>query len=141
MSNHRSVAIFHTHTLSFADVAGLAATTLGANPLLTPSGVQEKMEDDSKSLSEYKSHARKLITTVGGCEAPTPTPTPCPAGEKHLKVTIHTDTYPGETTWTVTNTCTSDTTVMSGGPYSTASHVHIAQQCVQDGKFDFTIQV
>ena len=66
---------------------------------------------------------------------PVPTPAPCPPGEKFLKVTILTDNYPEETTWTVKNTCTGDL-VMSGGPYDTSGTTYESQKCLPEGEGD-----
>ncbi len=69
-----------------------------------------------------------------------PTFTPCPSGEKYLKVTIVTDNYPSETTWTVKDTCTG-TNEMSGGTYSASGTTYVSQQCLPEegGSYEFTI--
>ena len=104
------------------------------------------MENKSKLLSVYQGYARKLTTTVGDCNGPTAPPTPaptlapCPSGEKFMKVTILTDNYPGETTWTVENTCTG-ATEMSGGPYASSGTTYESQKCLPEegGSYEFTI--
>jgi hypothetical protein len=63
----------------------------------------------------------------------------CPSGEKPLDVTILTDNYPGETTWSVVNECTGET-VVSGGAYSTRMTTYSTGEiCVPDGDYTFTI--
>ena len=129
----------------FADVAGVAATIQGArsgSTPLTPEQVQDIMETNAELLSSFQGFPRLLVTTVGGCMGPTPAPTPAPpclTGE--LKVTILTDNYPAETSWTVKNTCT-DTTFMSGGSYSTAATTYVSEKCLPSvGRYEFNIEV
>ena len=135
----------------FTDAAGVAAAIQGASQVpLAPAEVQAIMENNSKLLGYYENNQRLLTTTVGGCMGPTapptqvPTPAPCPYGEKFLKVTILTDNYPEETTWTVKNTCTGDL-VMSGGPYDTSGTTYESQQCLPeaegDAAYEFNILV
>jgi hypothetical protein len=128
------------------DAAGVAATILGAiSAKLTPAEVRNTMLSDSAYLGSYKGYARDLVTTVGGCRVPTPSPTPVPTpnGCKLLKVTVKTDNYPGETSWTVTNICGSPTqVVMSGGPYTEKLTTYTQEQCEYgDGQYSFTIKV
>ena len=61
----------------------------------------------------------------------------CIFGGEGLTVTILTDNYPGETTWSLTDV--SGTVVASGGPYATASIEEVAQVCVEPGCYTFTI--
>lgn len=100
------------------------------------------MESKAELLSDYKNYQRLLATTVGGCMGPTPAPTPAPpclTGE--MKVTIRTDNYPGETSWTVKNTCT-DTTFMAGGSYGAAATTYVSEKCLPSvGRYEFNIQV
>ena len=65
--------------------------------------------------------------------APTPMPTSC--DDPNLEVEIVTDNYPGETSWSLTNTCTGDI-VKTGGDYDSGTHSEI--MCVV-GELDFTI--
>jgi len=103
-------------------------------------------------------YADVFISLTDNCNAPTPNPTSAPtpnptsaptpnpsaptcANGEMMKVTIDTDNYPGETTWELTNTCTNQV-IMSGGPYNdqTTEYVH-TDECVPEGKFEFSIQV
>ena len=54
-----------------------------------------------------------------------------------VTVTILTDNYPGETTWTVTNG--SGTTVMSGGPYSTTGTTFNETACLEVGCYTLNV--
>ena len=54
-----------------------------------------------------------------------------------VTVTILTDNYPGETTWTVTNG--SGTTVMSGGPYSTTATTYAETACLEVGCYTLNV--
>lgn len=81
---------------------------------------------------------------VGGCGGPTVSPTPaptCSGTESRLTVDITTDNYPGETTWTLVNSCDSSE-VLSGGPYTSADTLYsqTTPQCLpDDAKYVFTI--
>ncbi len=59
----------------------------------------------------------------------------CTGNEATL--TIKTDNYPGETTWTITNA--NGATVYSGGPYTSTNSIYTIDICEPDGCFDFTI--
>ena len=66
----------------------------------------------------------------------------CPAcpqncNDTEAVLTIILDNYPGETTWTLTNS--SGTTLYSGGPYSGAGSTVSETFCLVDGCYDFTI--
>ena len=52
----------------------------------------------------------------------------CIVGGEDLTVTILTDNYPGETTWTVTDAA--GTVVASGGPYDATATEYVQQVCV-----------
>ena len=54
-----------------------------------------------------------------------------------VTVTILTDNYPGETTWTVTDG--SGTTVMSGGPYSTTATTYTETACLEVGCYTLNV--
>ena len=54
-----------------------------------------------------------------------------------VTVTILTDNYPGETTWTVTDG--SGTTVMSGGPYSTTATTYAETACLEVGCYTLNV--
>ena len=56
--------------------------------------------------------------------------------DNEMTLTIVTDNYPGETTWTVKS---GGTTVASGGPYNSANTTYTESICVVDGCFDFQI--
>ena len=61
----------------------------------------------------------------------------CVLDGEDLTVTILTDEYPGETTWTVTDI--NGTVVASGGPYATTATEYVEQVCVGAGCYTFTI--
>ena len=61
----------------------------------------------------------------------------CIVGGEDLTVTILTDNYPGETTWTVTDA--EGIVVASGGPYASAATEYVQQVCVDAGCYTFTI--
>ncbi len=56
--------------------------------------------------------------------------------DNELTLTILTDNYPGETTWTVTS---GGNTVASGGPYGSSNTTYTESICLPDGCYDFTI--
>ena len=61
----------------------------------------------------------------------------CILGGQNLVVSILTDNYPGETTWTLTDL--DGTVVASGGPYNDAGTLYEESICVGDGCYAFTI--
>ena len=61
----------------------------------------------------------------------------CIFGGAGVTVTILTDNYPGETTWSLTDV--SGTVVASGGPYATQAVEEVTQVCVAPGCYTFTI--
>ena len=61
----------------------------------------------------------------------------CIFGGEGVTVTILTDNYPGETTWSLTDI--SGTVVASGGPYATQAVEEVTQVCVAPGCYTFTI--
>ena len=57
--------------------------------------------------------------------------------DKQLNVTIHTDNYPTETTWTLWDTCANEQ-VIYGGPFSADLNVYGAYACVEsDQQYEF----
>merc|ERR1711971_566717 len=77
---------------------------------------------------------------------PTPSPTPMPPCQLDdggdgvtLQVNLKTDMYPAETTWSLTRTCSGTESIASGSGYSSANTEFSTSYCVQDGKFEFTM--
>ena len=71
---------------------------------------------------------------------PTPLP-PCPSGQNRYQVTVTTDNWPGETSWTLTNTCTG-TQVLAGSGYTVAGTSYPSEEkCADAGKMEFVINV
>ena len=71
-----------------------------------------------------------------------PTPSPAqPCAGRTLKVDVTTDTYPGETSWTLTNTCTGETTesVDQNTMYTAQSTPYSKEYCVAEAAYEFTI--
>jgi len=67
---------------------------------------------------------------------PTPAPTPCIAND--FKLTITTDNYPAETTWTLVNQCTNEQHA-EGGPYDSTNTQFVEEECIPNGEYTFTI--
>ena len=61
----------------------------------------------------------------------------CIFDSEDLTITILTDNYPGETTWSLTDV--SGTVVASGGPYATQAVEEVTQVCVAPGCYTFII--
>ena len=57
--------------------------------------------------------------------------------ENEVTLTIKTDNYPGETTWTITDA--NGNTLYSGGPYTSTNSIYTIDICEPDGCYDFTI--
>merc|ERR1719221_2379755 len=81
-------------------------------------------------------------TTAPPSSSPTPMP-PCQLADGGdgvtLQVNLKTDNYPAETTWSLTRTCSGSESIASGSEYSSANTDFSTSYCVQDGKFQFTI--
>jgi len=75
-----------------------------------------------------------IRTAVAGGSCLVPCSGTC--SENEMTLTIVTDNYPGETTWTIKS---GTTTVTSGGPYSSANTSYTENICIADGCYDFTI--
>ncbi len=127
--------------------AGGGGTSYAESTLLAKLSSGESYSSGSISIQVNNivgsDYADVFISLTDDCNAPTPNPTSAPTcgnGEM-MKVTIGTDNYPGETTWQLTNTCTNQV-IMSGGPYATSAteYVH-TDECVPEGKYEFSIQV
>ena len=70
---------------------------------------------------------------------PTSAPTPC-VGGLNVQVIITTDSYPGETSWTLTNECGIQSS-MSGGLFTVQNTVQPAvTNCLPASKYKFTIK-
>ena len=61
----------------------------------------------------------------------------CIFGGEGVTISILTDNYPGETTWSLTDG--SGAVVASGGPYATAGVEEVTEVCVSPGCYTFTI--
>jgi hypothetical protein len=62
----------------------------------------------------------------------------CP-GERVLEVTIVTDRYPAETSWTIQNECTNAIQVSGGGYTQSGTAYRTGKICVPKGNYKFTI--
>jgi len=87
-------------------------------------------------------HVQLGITSVDICQSKPLEPvvsSPCPDGTKVMKVDILTDEYPDETSWALTNACTSQLAV--SGPEYTEQFTHYTNEyCLPiDQEYEFTI--
>lgn len=57
--------------------------------------------------------------------------------DNELTLTVRTDNYPGETTWTIKDA--NGSTLYTGGPYTSTNSIYTIDICEPDGCFDFTI--
>jgi len=72
------------------------------------------------------------------CPPPMPT---CGVSEELFRVSIFTDVYFYETSWTVKNTCgSSSDVIMSGGSYAAPYSSFVSEMCVPEGQYEFTIE-
>ena len=84
----------------------------------------------------------------GNCGYPTPAPTPVPTNtmvdcpDKSLDITLETDYYPSETTWTLWDTCDlSGEPVAASGPFNDQETLHNTHVCVESEKqYKFRIE-
>ena len=73
-----------------------------------------------------------------GSNVPSSSPTTCAGHE--VVVTVNTDRYPEETTWTLENTCGDSTfPIIRSGPFSQEMHEHVKKMCVPSGQYKFTV--
>jgi len=72
--------------------------------------------------------------------APTAAPsvTTCSEGEVKVDIEIQTDNYGEETTWTLTNACTSEE-VLKSEKYPNGESNNVVTQCLPPSEYDFTI--
>ncbi len=90
-------------------------------------------------VSSYAGWIKETACAFTGENCPT-----CKASHKLMKVIVHTDKWPQETSWKVTNKCgSSSDPIMSGGPYPEESRLAtlVTMDCVPEGEYEFTIQV
>mmetsp|Transcript_1240 Transcript_1240/g.1848 ORF Transcript_1240/g.1848 Transcript_1240/m.1848 type:complete len:455 (-) Transcript_1240:392-1756(-) len=65
----------------------------------------------------------------------------CEVSQSLMKVIVHTDRWPDETSWTVTNKCgSSSKPIMSGGDYDSKYSTFASVACVSEGEYKFTIE-
>ena len=66
----------------------------------------------------------------------------CEVSQSLMKVIVHTDRWPDETSWAVTNKCDSSSKpIMSGGDYDSKYSTFASVACVSKGEYEFTIEV
>eukprot|EP00984_Skeletonema_dohrnii_P016763 scaffold7499_cov81-Skeletonema_dohrnii-CCMP3373.AAC.5 len=65
----------------------------------------------------------------------------CEVSQSLMKVIVHTDRWPDETSWTVTNKCgSSSKPIMSGGDYDSKFSTFASVACVSEGEYEFNIK-
>jgi len=147
-------------------VAGVAALVLSVDPSLTHSQVKNTLYNTAidmgaSGFDNNYGHGRvnafgALNSLGGGGQTPTCTDgiqngdetgvdcggsscPPCQSActDNAVTLTIVTDNYPGETTWSITDG--GGNTVASGGPYGSQSTTYVEDLCLTDGCYTFTI--
>jgi len=120
------------------------------NPTGSPTKVPSKLPSTSPTSSPTESpvdsptsspsSAPTSEPTAAPISSPTSSPTAMPSKQTcvAVEVSIRTDNYPGETSWTLVNTCTSETAA-SGGDYDVKETLYIVEHCVSPGAYEFTI--
>ena len=78
------------------------------------------------------------VNCLSPTRSPTAAPTPCIGNT--LTVELKTDNYPGETSWTLMNTCTS-TTVGSKGDYVSNSALFTEVICDSAGNAEYSFTI
>ncbi len=90
-------------------------------------------------VSYYADWIKETACAFTGDFCPT-----CEASQRLMKVIVHTDRWPEETSWKVTSKCgNSSDPIMSGGPYQSrlAIATLVTVDCVPEGEYEFTIKV
>jgi len=125
-------------------VAGIAAGLIREG--VAPAAISDRLKATAKLLDDKAQDGTdQWLTTTVSCQGPTPPPTPppptsapTPCSQSAVTVGIVTDNYPGETSWTLENTCNGDQ-VGSGGSYTSSNTEYKEEFCVPPAKFKFTI--
>jgi len=81
------------------------------------------------------------VGAVGPTSPPTPAPptaAPTPCIQNDFKLTLLTDNYASETSWTLVNQCT-DQTQANGAGYQSANTNYVEEKCIPSGEYTFTI--
>eukprot|EP00985_Skeletonema_marinoi_P023060 scaffold15067_cov151-Skeletonema_marinoi.AAC.2 len=89
-------------------------------------------------VSYYADWIKKTACAFTGEFCPT-----CGVSQSLMKVIVHTDNYPVETSWKVTNKCgSSSDPIMWGGDYPKDSKytTEVTLDCVSEGEYEFTIE-
>jgi hypothetical protein len=159
-SSTSSYSFYSGTSMATPHVAGVALLLWNKYPQCTNLEIREALE---KSAIDYGdngldnlfgngivnyNNAAAYVTSANGCaayatptvspapSAATPSPTAC-AGD-YLTVEVLTDSYPGETSWTLRNECTGDNVWSSSG-YTSANTLFTDSKCLPNGEYTFTI--
>jgi V8-like Glu-specific endopeptidase len=90
--------------------------------------------------SDFLAHIDFLMGLSAPTRSPAPTESPIPCAGRSLKVNLLTDRYPKETSWALTNTCTSVVEQSKGvDSYLTAGTSYAETYCVPFAAYVFTI--
>ena len=119
-------------TCTFVDVCP------SESPSSVPSSVPSMTMAPSSAPSLVPSSAPTTSTAPSSTPTNNPTATPCSDGKKRLEVDVLTDNYPYETSWNLIDTC-DGTVIFQEGPYSAQATLHTKSECVDPGKFLFTM--
>jgi hypothetical protein len=80
-------------------------------------------------------------TSVAPSTMPSEHPSSAPSSTPPFfyKLLLHTDNYPGETTWTITDDCKDNELVKAGGPYTSAGADVESFLILEEGKYTLTV--
>ena len=124
------------------DVAGIAAGILSGGAANSPAEVTAEIKRYASITGIDVRTPDAGLATVNCLKSPTNRPTPAPTHctGKTLTVELKTDSYPRETSWTLTNTCTG-TPVASKGDYASKNTLFTETMCdsAGDAEYRFTI--
>ncbi len=101
---------------------------------VTNASCTQACDGSGPTCSDGIQNGNETGVDCGGSDCPD-CPTSC--NDTEATLTILTDNYPGETTWTLKDA--SGATLYSGGPYSSQGQTITEIFCLVDGCYDFTI--
>ncbi|MGK0315905.1 MAG: hypothetical protein ACI86M_002137 [Saprospiraceae bacterium] len=101
---------------------------------VTNASCTQACDDGGPTCSDGIQNGNETGVDCGGPDCPA---CPISCNDTEATLTLLTDNYPGETTWTLKNAA--GVTLYNGGPYSSQGQMITEVFCLVDGCYDFTI--
>eukprot|EP00984_Skeletonema_dohrnii_P022286 scaffold11426_cov78-Skeletonema_dohrnii-CCMP3373.AAC.1 len=120
---------------SFCDVPSCTPPSTPSHvPSNQPSDLPSNVpsESSSGSVQVQPSSERSLNASFSTNQT-------CPGAQEMMEVQIRTDSFPGETNWTLTDKCGDNGVILKGGPYDLGLGLFSSHVCANDGQYEFQI--